>query len=85
MRLIDADALYIPPEEINVKMAVACALTIDAVPVKHGKWIHSTDAGNGYCSICNCDMPMFKEDWEWRYCETPYCPHCGADMREERA
>ena len=33
MRLIDADVLYIPPEEMNAKMAVAYAPTVDAVPI----------------------------------------------------
>ena len=45
---------------------------------RHGRWIRTGE--DGYCSICNCDMPMYKEDWEWRYLETPYCPNCGARM-----
>jgi len=45
---------------------------------RHGRWIRTGE--DGYCSICNCDMPMYKEDWEWRYLETPYCPNCGAIM-----
>lgn len=59
MRLIDADALYIPPEEINAKMAVACAPTIDAVPYvvrcKDCKWF-----GKKGCAIevvDETDMP----------------------------
>ncbi len=46
-----------------------------------GRWIRTGE--DGYCSICNCDMPMYKEDWEWRYLETPYCPNCGARMEVE--
>ena len=45
---------------------------------RRGRWIRTEE--DGYCSICNCDMPMYKEDWEWRYLETPYCPNCGAKM-----
>ena len=45
---------------------------------RRGRWIRTGE--DGYCSICNCDMPMYKEDWEWRYLETPYCPNCGARM-----
>lgn len=52
-------------------------------PVRHGKWIRSKDADDGFCSICECDMPMYREDWEWKYCETPYCPNCGARMDGE--
>lgn len=51
--------------------------------VRHGHWIKSEDADDGYCSVCKCDMPMYKEDWEWKYSETPYCPYCGAKMDEE--
>lgn len=42
------------------------------------KWIRTGE--DGYCSNCKCDMPMFKEDWKWVYCETDYCPNCGAKM-----
>lgn len=33
MRLIDADKLYLPLEEMVSRMSVYCATTIDAVPV----------------------------------------------------
>ena len=49
--------------------------------IKHGRWIRTGE--DGYCSICKCDMPMFREDWEWKYTETPYCPNCNARMDEE--
>lgn len=55
-------------------------------PVKHGRWIYNegeTIEDGGYCSVCECDQPMFIEDWEWKYIETDYCPHCGAKMDEE--
>ena len=48
---------------------------------RRGRWIRTGE--DGYCSICNCDMPIYKEDWEWRYLETPYCPNCGARMEGE--
>lgn len=49
----------------------------DVVERKHGEW-----AEEGYCPFCKCDMPAFIEDWEWKRCRTPYCPHCGAKMDE---
>ena len=54
----------------------------DVRPVVRGRWVRSEDADDGYCSNCKCDMPMCREDWEWKYCETDFCPNCGADMRE---
>ena len=77
MRTIDADALqgkevrgtigdisgdFIPAFEI------ALAPTIDAAPIRHGRWI---DCSNGWmCSECNMDNTYDK----------PYCPNCGAKM-----
>lgn len=50
----------------------------DVAPVRHGRWVRTGD--DGCCSNCKCDMPMFREDWEWQFCETPFCPNCGAKM-----
>lgn len=80
MRLIDADALCIPPEEMNAKMAVAYAPTIDAVPVKHGEWI--CDGGLYRCSACN-ELWLgwnTKTPMEQMKKNCPYCPNCGAKM-----
>lgn len=48
---------------------------------KTGKWLHErllSTTGGTYpvtrCSVCQNTMPF-----EW---ETPYCPNCGARMRE---
>lgn len=78
MRLIDADGLYIPPEEINAKMAVACAPRIDTVLVRHGHWIFNPkDAIEMMftlpkCSECGAESPSGGN----------YCPNCGARMLE---
>lgn len=45
---------------------------------RRGRWIRTGE--DGYCSVCKCDMPMFRNDWEWEYTETPRCPNCGAIM-----
>ena len=52
-----------------------------------GEWIYpeKTDKEKGYggyCSNCKCDMPIFIEDWKQKYCETKFCPNCGAKMRK---
>lgn len=71
MRLVDADMLIktIPTEEINARMAIATAPTIEAEPIKHGRWIIID--GEVVCSEC-CEHNL----------ETNYCPNCGARMDE---
>lgn len=55
---------------------IADAPTIEAVPVRHGRWIFSSPAPDGseryVCSECNCGYA--REAYR-------YCPACGAKMR----
>ena len=87
MRLIDADMLpsaevkgirgikFIPKDFIDI------APTVDAVPVRHGKWIN--DKGLYKCSVCN-EFSIAG----WANCipieqmnkTMKYCPNCGARM-----
>ena len=97
MRLIDADALierlkpYIDKygaKEFPYNIVQDAFIyevdqqpTVDAVPVRHGKWIHEVrytiDSLHSYqqyrCS--ECDMTYITN--------TKYCPNCGARMDEE--
>ena len=77
MRLIDLDAL--PSGRVEWEDIVNSP-TVDAVPVKHGRWIKDrlvATSGGTYgirrCSVC-----------EWYFEDLPYefkhCPHCGARM-----
>jgi hypothetical protein len=90
MRLIDADALikrmpsvmdmqdvYLP---IHFKeLLIDDAPTVDAVPVRHGKWIIGDD-GYVRCSVCGQKNPYRNTE----VCElTEYCGWCGARMDEE--
>lgn len=51
--------------------------TIDAVPVKHGKWIKEDDAIiTGMCSVCGWNSIFAETD----VCGMPFCPNCGASM-----
>lgn len=64
--------------------------TVDAVPVRHGRWIIRDNPGTGWyratCSECGEDVtstapcigffPNAKVIWD-------YCPYCGARMDEE--
>lgn len=101
-RLIDADALldamrdeefqtFVPLDEID--SVIDKAPTIDAEPVRHGRWIRN-DLGETYCSECNNRIPfvecfdfypdccMDDDDMQWNeeIDKTNYCPNCGAKM-----
>ena len=101
MRLIDADALkdglidyqqkytdslgddYWIVE--NVLLRIEEIPTIDAEPVRHGKWIElNTESGifmtydEVKCSECGF-VEFFNKGWE----RFKYCPTCGAKMDEE--
>ena len=85
MKFIDADLFL---EEINKgatiedlkKLATECKgvpVTVDAEPVKHGKWkyYNYSDVSNPYqgyfiCSVCE----------EYEHTKHKYCPNCGAKM-----
>ena len=82
MRLIDSDALI---EEALTEGAcgyidalqIAIAPTVDAVPVRHGRWETNSDRPDSLiCSICKCGFDMWKHD------PHNFCPNCGAKMDE---
>lgn len=74
MRLIDADKLYLPYEEIASRMSVHYAPTVDAVPVVHAHWIkNSGDSYTVKCSNCKSER-ILADSW------FEYCPKCGAKM-----
>lgn len=81
-RLIDADALWdkvlehtkdgdvihrIPPDFIDN------APTVDAEPVRHGRWIKYEHGSGIYCSEC-------RHKRRYRDMYDNYCPNCGARM-----
>lgn len=90
MRLIDADALIntLNKEKIefneDINYFILYAPTIDAEPVRHGKWIehHKPYTWMGYtywsCSECGFECG-YEKDITIR---TNYCPDCGAKMDE---
>lgn len=54
--------------------------TIEAEPVKHGRWIENSDPGQNInehymCSECGCTFHNWAND--------NYCPNCGARMDGE--
>lgn len=95
MRLIDADELMektigvvVYDEggwDCNVRAVpdhvVENAPTIEAEPVRHGRWVKqwcdNNMIGHEYaeCCICGCSMLDTNQFWN-----SKYCPHCGAKM-----
>ena len=89
-RLINADALIkkwenVHSKDISFEMAIIGATndvkkapTIDAVPVRHGKWINCGTYDQGYqvtleCECCGEAVNGYVQDYK-------YCPYCGAKM-----
>ena len=86
VRLIDADALDLSRVSDSICEgqaweAVDEAPSVDAVPVRHGKWLKAYGDHEAfgvrpfyrYCSKCN-EATVFPYN---------YCPNCGARMDEE--
>ena len=94
MRPIDADELLTAfplDDEPTVKkscvrMTIKRMPTIEAEPIKHGRWIRKLDTRFGpmlndliICSVCN--IAFSTENMIRR----SYCPNCGAKMDEGNA
>lgn len=96
MRLIDADALmqalgifkdyehgnphFMNSIETNRELVIG-APTIDAEPVRHGRWVICEDGcGDTHyqCSACGDEWTLI--DGTPQENGMKYCPHCGAKM-----
>ena len=68
---------------LDVMATVENQPTIDAVPVRHGKWKYDNQyhwyraccSECGYCRVTDVEADRWNE---WKY-----CPNCGARMDEE--
>ena len=96
MRLIDADALLpmmkyatidneigVFPIKIGfnaIAKVINEAPTVDAEPVRHGRWIPVED-DDMFCYCSECGTHEYKETIEVLHYD--YCPYCGAKMDEE--
>jgi len=56
----------------------AFAMAISALSDKRGDWINETPHADG-CPIYTCSECGRSNLWE-----SPFCPSCGADMREPK-
>ena len=56
-------------------------LSVDAEPVRHGKWLCSDDIyETAVCSVCNFDT---GEPYEYVKKSWNFCPNCGAKMERK--
>lgn len=88
MRLIDADEIKETIRRTKLvkwQKAIIWALidmhkTVDAVPVRHGRWIECHDDSDWIvCSECGKPFNIIDNCTE----EFKYCPNCGARMVED--
>jgi len=88
MRLIDADALKeaIEKERFsgwgNCCVELDDAPTVDAVPVRHARWLVNEKMRWIVCSACGTNVPVVA-GW-CMDAHINFCPNCGAKMDEER-
>ena len=85
MRLIDADELKKELKDMdivlvnhNVEDWIDEQPTVEAEPVRHGKWVNKN--WNWYCS--ECDKMGYKGHIPAQP-DLDYCPNCGAKMDGE--
>lgn len=53
---------------------IECAPTVEAEPVRHGKWNETNFMKVRECSCCHAQWGMYSIE------EFDYCPSCGARM-----
>lgn len=88
-KIIDDDMIQCGTTFQHVCLAIKNATTIEAEPVKHGKWIDKTYWTYDYgaeieyplfeCSVCGytvCEKPLKRGDRKGG----KYCDECGAKM-----
>jgi len=93
-RLIDANAFKKENEQLlhcdfpylsetTLEELIDDAPTIDAEPVRHGKWIVWDEIIAGiYHTVSECSECGFTTDKMFRE-EMPYCPNCGCRMDKD--
>lgn len=57
--------------------------TADVVEMKKGKWIYEGIRGRFPACRCSVCGSIENADWAVILDGANFCPHCGADMREE--
>ena len=61
------------------RRAIERILAADVAPVRHGRWIMSSDRPDTIiCTCCDSAFDVWKADIKRHH----YCPNCGARMDE---
>lgn len=50
----------------------------DVAEVRHGRWVNTNKEVEQMCKCSECGYPV-----SYFWSRTPYCPNCGALMRED--
>lgn len=94
MRLIDADNIRVPNDERykgTLRRLIMQQPTIEAEPVRHGRWIWDDNAidwgiGAWICSEChtrNDNIGARKDGNPYVWSGSKFCPNCGVKMDKE--
>lgn len=91
MRLIDADGLRelldggydidldeLPETKAELLRMIDYQETVDAEPVRHGRWEFDGESNTGIYALCSVCGESIYQCGMWYY-----CPNCGARMDEE--
>ena len=91
MRLIDVDAFkahwnkeyrMLHPKDIFI-VALSNFPTIEAEPVRHGRWEFEKDLEDFRDVKCTACGGTLLTEWSTELSEYRYCPNCGAKMDKE--
>lgn len=85
MPILEKGISQVTGDESTIKDYIDQAPTVDAEPVRHGRWAtdkEDIEWGNSlkrkHCTNCGKRPHFDKEKGE--FVLTNYCPHCGAKM-----
>lgn len=75
------DGGYNFERDMKIRDALMALPTVDAVPVRHGRWINEGVYGEGHsqCSI-RCSNPLCNFHYIGYLDDYNYCPNCGTKM-----
>ena len=66
----------------DAKMVIRSIRPADVLPVIHGRWVYKGFEKGWECSVCGSRCLL---NYESDFYKSDFCPHCGADMREDKA